>query len=94
MGPKADPELQYNIRVNIEDYLVDGKDVGQVDPICFLPIFVTDPGVDNVEVMGTWFLGSMVLDKYFVINQNEFAEKVAGSKGQYPIIGVYDKWAG
>ena len=82
------------IRVKIEDYLVDGKDVGQTDKICFLPIFVTDPGVDAASVMNTWFIGSMFMDKYFVVNQNEYASNVPGMVQQYPLVGILDKWAG
>jgi hypothetical protein len=93
LGPKDDASKQYHIYINLEDYLVDGKDVGQIEPICFLPVFVIHPPDDaKVQDFTTWFLGSMILDRYFVINQNEFSEKVPGGPNLYPLVGVYDKW--
>jgi len=75
----------------LEDYVVDGKDVGMEENVCYLPIFVFNPGQD-ITAMRTWFLGSMFLDKYFVVNNNENARKVEGEVGgEYPVIGIYDK---
>ena len=41
--------------------------------------------------MKTWFLGSMFLDKYFIVNQNHYASNAPGMEPIYPVIGIYDK---
>lgn len=34
----------------------------------------------------------MILDKYFIVNKNENAEKLNGQENLWPLIGVLDKW--
>ena len=88
MGAKDDPKSQIIIHCNLEDYLVKGTDVGQTDDKCFIPIFVTDPDL-NTDVFNTWFLGSMFMDRYFIMHDMESA---TFGTDQLPRIGIYDKW--
>jgi len=64
-------EEAYDIKINIEDYLVDSADLGETkETRCYIPIFVADAGQIK-EVFNTWFLGNMFLDNYFVVHDVE-----------------------
>lgn len=69
--------------------MIDGrKQWGKDEDICYLPIFVTDPG-QAIDTFATWFLGNMFLDKYVIVHNMEGAGNIGS---QYPPrIGIYDK---
>lgn len=74
----------------MENYLVNGKDVGLGDDKCVLPIFITSMDEYSGDVFNTWFLGNMFLDRYFVMHDMDWANEALQ---ELPRIGLYDKWA-
>ena len=77
------------IEVLIENYLIDGPQIGEDKNSCYLPIFVADPR-SHVDVFGMWFLGNMFLDRYLVMNDMVGAGDI-GSK-YHPRVGIFDKY--
>ena len=76
----------------MENYLVKGSEIGSTDDRCYLPIFVSQPGKNPISV-NTWFLGSMFMDRYFIVNDFEGVFKSSSPTANImPRIGVYDKW--
>jgi len=79
------------ISLPLENYLVPGPRLGQAEKLCYLPIFVADPGSD-LDTFEAWFMGNMFMDKYVVINDVETFDKSKSTDTTAPLrIGLYRK---